>query len=212
MAPNPLLGLSIGELGGKIRSGETSPTALARAAIEALDSAGRELNAVTTVMEDRAMRAAGRAEAELAAGHDRGPLHGIPWGAKDLLAAVGAPTTWGATPFREQVFDFDSTVVKKLEQAGAVLVAKLAMVELAGGMGYEELDAAWTGPGRNPWGWWFVFRFRCCRGGSIVAFCHRVRDIWLHSHTRFLLRHLRLAPHVRESKPLRGNGTLVDAG
>ena len=151
MAPDPLLGLSIGELGGKIRSGETSPTALARAAIEALDSAGRELNAVTTVMEDRAMRAAGRAEAELAAGHDRGPLHGIPWGAKDLLAAVGAPTTWGATPFREQVFDFDSTVVKKLEQAGAILVAKLAMVELAGGMGYEELDAAWTGPGRNPW-------------------------------------------------------------
>jgi len=151
MAPDPLLGLSIGELGGKIRSGETSPTALAQAAMEALNSAGRELNAVTTVMEERAMRSAGQAEAELAAGHDRGPLHGIPWGAKDLLAAVGAPTTWGATPFREQVFDFDATVVKKLEQAGAVLVAKLAMVELAGGMGYEELDAAWTGPGRNPW-------------------------------------------------------------
>ena len=151
MAVNPLLGLSIGELGTKIRSGETSPTALARAAIEALDSAGRELNAVATVMEDRAIRTAERAEAELASGHDRGPLHGIPWGAKDLLAAVGAPTTWGATPYRDQVFDFDATVVKKLEQAGAVLVAKLAMVELAGGMGYEELDAAWTGPGRNPW-------------------------------------------------------------
>jgi aspartyl-tRNA(Asn)/glutamyl-tRNA(Gln) amidotransferase subunit A len=119
--------------------------------MDALDSDGRKLNAVATIMADRAMRQAERAEAELAAGHDRGPLHGIPWGAKDLLAAVGAPTTWGATPFKEQVFDFDATAVKKLEQAGAVLVAKLAMVELAGGMGYEELDAAWTGPGRNPW-------------------------------------------------------------
>ncbi len=151
MAPDPLLGLSIGELGAKLRSGETTPTALARAAMDALDSTGRELNAVATIMEERGMREAERAEAELAAGHDRGPLHGIPWGAKDLLAAVGAPTTWGATPFRDQVFDFDGTVVQRLEQAGAVLVAKLAMVELAGGMGYEELDAAWTGPGRNPW-------------------------------------------------------------
>ena len=151
MPPDPLLGLSIGELGAKLRSGETSPTALARAAMEALDSTGRELNAVATIMDERAMRQATRAEAELASGHDRGPLHGIPWGAKDLLAAVGAPTTWGATPFRDQVFDYDATVVRRLEQAGAVLVAKLAMVELAGGMGYEELDAAWTGPGRNPW-------------------------------------------------------------
>jgi len=151
MAYDPLLGLSIGELGAKIRSGETSPTALARAAMDALDSDGRKLNAVAAIMEDRAMRQAERAEAELEVGHDRGPLHGIPWGAKDLLAAVGAPTTWGATPFKEQVFDFDATAVKKLEQAGAVLVAKLAMVELAGGMGYEELDAAWTGPGLNPW-------------------------------------------------------------
>ena len=105
MAVSPLLGLSISELGAKIRSGETSPTALARVAIEALDSAGRELNAVATIMEERAMQAAERAEAELASGHDRGPLHGIPWGAKDLLAAVGAPTTWGATPFRDQVFE-----------------------------------------------------------------------------------------------------------
>ncbi|HJM53044.1 MAG TPA: amidase [Dehalococcoidia bacterium] len=151
MAVDPLLGLSIGELCVKLRSGETSPTALARAAIEALDSRGRELNAVATIMAERAMRSAEKAEAELASGHDRGPLHGIPWGAKDLLAAVGAPTTWGAAPFRDQVFDFDATVVRRLEAAGAVLVAKLAMVELAGGMGYEELDAAWTGPGRNPW-------------------------------------------------------------
>ena len=148
---NPLLGLSIGELGQKLRSGETKPTILARAAMDALDSNGRELNAVATIMEERGMREAERAEREMAAGHYRGPLHGIPWGAKDLLAAVGAPTTWGATPFRNHSFEYAATVVKRLEQAGAVLVAKLAMIELAGGMGYEELDAAWTGPGRNPW-------------------------------------------------------------
>src|SRR6185369_714186 len=60
-------------------------------------------------------------------------------------------TTWGAEPFRKQVFDYDATVVRKLREAGAVLVAKLAMVELAGGFGYNNADASFTGPGRNPW-------------------------------------------------------------
>jgi aspartyl-tRNA(Asn)/glutamyl-tRNA(Gln) amidotransferase subunit A len=78
-------------------------------------------------------------------------LHGIPFGVKDLLATREAPTTWGATPYRDQKFDFDATVVQRLKNAGAILVAKLAMVELAGGMGYNEADAAWTGAGRSPW-------------------------------------------------------------
>jgi aspartyl-tRNA(Asn)/glutamyl-tRNA(Gln) amidotransferase subunit A len=79
-------------------------------------------------------------------------LHGIPYGAKDLLATSGGiPTTWGAAPFRGQTFDYDATVVRRLEEAGAVLAAKLAMVELAGGMGYLRLDASFTGPGLNPW-------------------------------------------------------------
>jgi len=98
------------------------------------------------------MEQARRAEREIAAGRNRGPLHGIPYGAKDLLATSGGiPTTWGAEPFRQQRFDHDATVVRKLEEAGAVLAAKLAMVELAGGMGYLSPDASFTGPGLNPW-------------------------------------------------------------
>jgi aspartyl-tRNA(Asn)/glutamyl-tRNA(Gln) amidotransferase subunit A len=78
-------------------------------------------------------------------------LHGIPYGAKDLLATAGIPTTWGAAPLRDQVFAEDATVVCRLRDAGAVLVAKLAMVELAGGMGYNQPNASLTGPGINPW-------------------------------------------------------------
>src|SRR5207245_10005314 len=85
------------------------------------------------------------------AGRARGPLHGIPYGVKDLLAAKGYPTTWGAEPYRSQSFDEDATVVARLGAAGAVLVAKLAMVELAGGMGYSQANASFTGPGKTPW-------------------------------------------------------------
>ena len=142
---------TIAELGALIRRGEVTPTDLAREALDLLDSKGRALNAVVTLTPERALREAARAEAELTAGHDRGPLHGIPYGAKDLLATAGIPTTWGAVPYKDQVFDYDATVIRRLEQAGAVLVAKLAMVELAGGMGYEQPNASLTGPGRNPW-------------------------------------------------------------
>ena len=79
------------------------------------------------------MAQAQRADREIAAGRYRGPLHGIPWGAKDLLAVRGYPTTWGATPFEEQQFDEDATVVRRLDEAGAVLVAKLTMGALANG-------------------------------------------------------------------------------
>ncbi len=98
------------------------------------------------------MEQAERAEAEISEGNYRGPLHGIPYGAKDLLATSGGiPTTWGAAPFRNQAFNFDATVVKNLEEAGAVLASKLAMVEIAGGMGYRQPNASFTGPGKNPW-------------------------------------------------------------
>ena len=116
-----------------------------------LETYGPVYNAVVTVLHDRARREAKRADAERARGRVRGPLHGIPYGVKDLLATPDAPTTWGAQPYREQRFDFDATVVKKLSAAGAVLLAKLAMVELAGGFGYNDADASFTGPGRTPW-------------------------------------------------------------
>ncbi|HZU77190.1 MAG TPA: amidase [Dehalococcoidia bacterium] len=142
---------SLRDLGRLLRAGETSPVELAELALERLDTAGRQLNAVVTLTHERALREALAAEEELRAGRDRGPLHGIPYGAKDLLATAGIPTTWGAAPFRDQVFEYDATVVTRLHAAGAVLVAKLAMVELAGGMGYDQPNASFTGPGRSPW-------------------------------------------------------------
>src|SRR6185369_6882674 len=101
-------------------------------------------------MRERALAEAKRADAALKR-RDRRPLLGIPYGAKDLLAAKGAPTTWGAPPYRDQVFDIDATAVAKLKRAGAVLAAKLALVELAGGGGYRYPSASLQGPGRDPW-------------------------------------------------------------
>lgn len=142
---------TIRDLGVMLRSGEATPTQLAEYFCERLETVGRRFNAVVTVTTERAMREARQAEAELAAGYDRGPLHGIPYGAKDLLAAAGAPTSWGVGPLKDQTFDEDATVIKRLRDAGAVLVGKLAMVELAGGMGYRQPNAAFTGPGITPW-------------------------------------------------------------
>ena len=143
---------TIRELGADIRAGRVSPVALAEEALQRLDTVGRKLNAVVTLTRDRALTQARRAEEELRAGRDRGPLHGIPYGAKDLLATSGGiPTTWGAAPFKDRCFERDATVIERLEQAGAVLVAKLAMVEFAGGMGYRQPNASFTGPGISPW-------------------------------------------------------------
>lgn len=152
MTADSLAFATIDELGVAIRSGAVSPTELAAFYLERLDTIGRSLNAVVTLTPDRAMAAARRAEDELAAGVDRGPLHGIPYGAKDLLATAGYPTSWGAAPFRGQQFPRDAEVIRRLDEAGAVLVAKLSMVELAGGFGYEQPDAAFNGPGICAWG------------------------------------------------------------
>ena len=102
-------------------------------------------------MDDVALREAALAEAELRSGLDRGPLHGIPYGLKDIVAAVGAPTTWGAQPSVAQQAQREATVVTRLRAAGAVLAAKLATIEIAGGMGYDNPDASATGPAANPW-------------------------------------------------------------
>ena len=141
----------IREIGAHLRAKRISAVDLAEMSLRRLETIGPRLGAVVTVTRERALAQAHRANQELLAGRDRGPLHGIPYGAKDLLATKGIPTTWGAEPLREQVFDFDATVVRRLEEAGAVLVAKLAMVELAGGLGYNNPDASFTGPGRTPW-------------------------------------------------------------
>ena len=106
---------------------------------------GSTLQCVITLTEDLAMKQARQADADIRSGNYKGPLHGIPWGAKDLLATDGIRTTWGGMPFREQLFDYDATVVKKLEEAGAILVAKLTMGALAWG------DVWYGGKTQNPW-------------------------------------------------------------
>lgn len=138
-------------LGDQLRTRKLSPVALTEAYLDRLEKYGRKLGAVVTITRELALAEARAADKEIRAGKYRGPLHGIPYGAKDLLATRGIPTTWGAEPYRKQVFDHDATVIRKLREAGAVLVAKLAMVELAGGFGYNEADASFTGPGRTPW-------------------------------------------------------------
>ena len=144
---------SVRELGEAVRTRAISPVELTETFLDRLERLGPRFNAVVTITRDRALVEARRAEAEIARGAWRGPLHGVPYGAKDLLATSGGiPTTWGAAPLRTQTFDSDATVVRRLEQAGAVLVAKLAMVELAGGMGYRQPHASFTGPGISPWG------------------------------------------------------------
>ena len=137
-----MLWLSIRELADGIRTRRFSPVELAETYMARLEAHGPALGALVTVTRERALEEARRAERELAAGKYRGPLHGIPYGVKDLLATTGYDTTWGATPYRNQRFEFDATVVARLRDAGAVLVAKLAMVELAGGMGYNRRTPA----------------------------------------------------------------------
>jgi aspartyl-tRNA(Asn)/glutamyl-tRNA(Gln) amidotransferase subunit A len=146
-----LLYAPVRHLASLIRAKRLSPVALAEAYLDRLKKFGPRLGAVVTVTRELALKEARAAEHEIKAGKYRGPLHGIPYGAKDLLATRGIPTTWGAQPYRKQVFDYDATAVRKLRAAGAVLVAKLAMVELAGGFGYNNADASFTGPGRTPW-------------------------------------------------------------
>src|SRR5262245_7380912 len=143
--------LSVRELGNRIRARRLSPIALTEAYLARLEKLGLKLGAVITLMRDSAMKEARAADQDIRGGRYRGPLHGIPYGVKDLVATRGVPTTWGAEPYRKQVFDFDGAVVRKLRAAGAILLAKLAMVELAGGFGYNQADASFTGPGRTPW-------------------------------------------------------------
>jgi aspartyl-tRNA(Asn)/glutamyl-tRNA(Gln) amidotransferase subunit A len=151
MADVPLHYRSATELGRMLRAKKISSVELTTLYLDRLDKQGRALNALAELTRDLALAQAKQADAELAAGKARGPLHGVPYGAKDLLATKGIPTRWGSPAHRDQVFDYDATVIARLRDAGAVLVGKLAMVELAGGGGYEYASASLTGPGKCPW-------------------------------------------------------------
>jgi Asp-tRNA(Asn)/Glu-tRNA(Gln) amidotransferase A subunit family amidase len=137
--------LPVTELSELIRRRRITSVALTELYLERLRKYDPVLHCVITLTEERAMAQARTADAEIARGKYRGPLHGIPWGAKDLLAVRGYKTTWGAGPYRDQVIDEDATVVQRLDAAGAVLVAKLTLGELAQG------DNWFGGKTRNPW-------------------------------------------------------------
>lgn len=136
---------SLATLSQLVRTRRVTSERLTRLYLDRLEALDPQLLCVVTMLRERALTRARAADAEIAAGRYRGPLHGIPWGAKDLLAVAGAPTTWGASPFREQQFSTDATVVQRLDAAGAVLVAKLTLGELAMG------DRWFGGMTRNPW-------------------------------------------------------------
>ena len=124
---------SVGELASLLKSRQITSEKLTRYYLDRLKKFGPKLECVVTLTENLALEQAGRADREIDAGKYRGPLHGIPYGAKDLLAVKGIPTTWGAVPYTNQVFDFDAAVIRRLEAAGAVLIAKTTLGELAMG-------------------------------------------------------------------------------
>ncbi len=137
--------LPVTELAALVRSRQVSSVELTRMYLERLHRFDQMLHCVVTFTDDLALRQAKRADKEIAAGRYRGPLHGIPWGAKDLIAYPPFPTTWGAPQYREQVIDGKATVAHRLDQAGAVLLAKLSLGTLAWG------DLWFGGKTRNPW-------------------------------------------------------------
>lgn len=128
-----------------IRRRVITPTELTKMYLARIRKYDPQLLAVITLTEDRALAQARVLDAEIARGKYRGPLHGIPWGAKDLLAVKGYKTTWGAGPYKDQVIDDDATVVQRLDAAGAILLAKLTLGELAQG------DIWFGGTTKNPW-------------------------------------------------------------
>jgi Asp-tRNA(Asn)/Glu-tRNA(Gln) amidotransferase A subunit family amidase len=128
-----------------VESKQVSSTDLTKMYLARLKKYGPPMNCVITLTEELALQQAAEADREIRAGKYRGPLHGIPWGGKDLLATKGIRTTWGAKPYEHQMIDHDATVVERLRDAGAVLVAKLSMGALAQG------DVWFGGKTRNPW-------------------------------------------------------------
>ena len=205
------------DLAGLVRTRQISPVELAEVFLERLENLGSKYNAVVTMTRERAEEQARRATEEIAAGNYKGPLHGIPYGLKDAFATSGIPTSYGAAPLKDQTFDYDATVVQNLEKAGAVLVAKLALVELAGIMVYRQPNASFTGPGINPW------NLATWSGGSssgsasaVVrragALCHWFGDLGVHYKARQQLRYFRPAPDLRPRQPPRRIGLVLDLG
>ncbi|MBC7409845.1 MAG: amidase [Arcicella sp.] len=142
---NDLAFYNVRQLAELIHTKKISSVELTKFYLERLKKYDPQLQCVVTLTEDLALKQAARADAEIATGKYRGLLHGIPYGAKDLLAKKGYKTTWGSVPYKDQMLDYDAVVVERLEKAGAVLCAKLTLGELAWG------DVWFGGTTKNPW-------------------------------------------------------------
>src|SRR3981189_2337139 len=151
MLSEQVLYLSVGELAKRIQSKQISPVELTESYLARSEALGPKLNAYARLTPDLALEQAHAAEKDIQRGHYRGPLHGIPYAAKDLLAVKGIPTTWGAKPYADQVFDYNATVIDHLRGVGAVMLGKASMIELAGGMGYRFASASLQDEAKNPW-------------------------------------------------------------
>src|ERR1700720_3470320 len=143
--------LPLTELAKRIEAKKLSPVELTKYFLDRSVKFGPRFNAYARLTPEVAMRQAQTAEKEIQRGRYRGPLHGIPYAAKDLLAVKGVPCTWGAKPYATQTFDYDATVIEHLNRVGAVLIGKASMIELAGGMNYRFASASLQGAAKNPW-------------------------------------------------------------
>jgi aspartyl-tRNA(Asn)/glutamyl-tRNA(Gln) amidotransferase subunit A len=142
---------SIAELGARLRAKALTSLQLTEAYLARIDQIAPKLNSFVTVTADVARAQARRADDELAAGHDRGPLHGIPYAVKDLIDTAGIRTTWGCKAMLDRVPTVDAHVVERLREAGAVLLGKLSLTELANAFDNKLDSANHNGPHRNPW-------------------------------------------------------------
>jgi aspartyl-tRNA(Asn)/glutamyl-tRNA(Gln) amidotransferase subunit A len=169
MLKDSVLFSPISELAKQIEAKSLSPVELTESYLERSQKLGPKLHAYARLTPELALEQAHTAEQEIHRGHYRGPLHGIPYAAKDSLAVKGIPTTWGAKPFAEQVFGFNATVIQHLNHVGAILLGKAAMIELAGGLGYKFASASLQGETRNPWDTTCWTGGSSCGSGAIVA-------------------------------------------
>ena len=151
MAGEEIVYLSVSELARRIEAKKLSPVDLTQAYLDRSQKFGPRYNAYASLTPELALAQAKAAEKEIQRGHYRGPLHGIPYAAKDLLAVKGLPTTWGAKTYANQVFDYNATVIEHLHGVGAVMIGKASMIELAGGMGYRFASASLQSEAKNPW-------------------------------------------------------------
>lgn len=151
MAAEEIFYLPLSELAKRIETKKLSPVELTQMYLERSTKLGPRFNAYARLTPDIAMDQAKAAEKEIQHGHYRGPLHGIPYAAKDLLAVKDIPTTWGAKPYANQIIPYNAAVIEHLNRVGAILIGKASMIELAGGMGYRFASASSEGPARNPW-------------------------------------------------------------